>query len=153
MRGTLKQRFDAKWQYTPGCWLWTASRDDWGYGTIKVETKRLKKAHRVSYELYIGPIPEGATLMHTCDRPDCVNPHHLRPGTHNDNMTDMVAKGRSLSRRGIDNPNAVLTMKDVAEIKQLATCGLFLQKEVAAFYGVSQVTVSHIKLGRTRAEI
>ena len=84
---------------TPGgkCWEWRASKVTSGYGQIKGQApfgKRLK-AHRVSYEIHKGPIPDGMFVMHTCDNPGCVNPDHLRAGTHSDNMRDMASKKRS----------------------------------------------------------
>jgi len=86
-----------------GCWLWTAAprgsvrrrgRIHTGkYGRVKYEGHNWA-AHRLIYHLLIGPIPDGASLLHACDRPECVSPHHLRPGTAQENYDDMVAKGR-----------------------------------------------------------
>lgn len=156
MRCSLKERFDKKWKYTPGCWIWTKGTDGWGYGIIQITTptfKRASKAHRVSYELYVGPIPEGKLIRHKCDNVLCVNPDHLIPGTNAENMADMVARGRSLSRKGHTNPNAKLTDQEVAQVVDLVNCKLFKQVEIAQWYGVSQVTVSHLAIGRSRSNM
>lgn len=63
-----------------GCWLWTGTRDQAGYGQIRYD-KRLYKAHRFGYELVIGPIPPDMTLDHLCGNQSCVNPAHLEPVT------------------------------------------------------------------------
>ena len=77
-----------------GCWLWTGySRRD-GYGYI-AHNKRAIGAHRASWIIYRGDIPEGLHVCHTCDVRDCVNPDHLFLGTASDNMQDCVRKGRS----------------------------------------------------------
>lgn len=76
-----------------GCWIWSAYRDPKGYGTFGFKGK-VQKAHRVAYQLAIGPIPEGAHVLHSCDTPPCVNPAHLRAGTRSDNMRDKVLRGR-----------------------------------------------------------
>lgn len=73
------------------CWEWTASRLNRGYGSFAPGMV----AHRVAYEITYGPIPPGLYVMHTCDNPPCSNPRHLRVGTPQENVDDMVAKGRS----------------------------------------------------------
>lgn len=75
------------------CWEWTGYRNNRGYGKID-----RAYAHRTSYEVHVGPIPDGMEVMHSCDNPPCINPRHLSLGTHLDNMRDMARKGRS--RRG-----------------------------------------------------
>lgn len=80
------------------CWEWTAGRFNHGYGVFCASSKkRAALAHRVSYELCIGPIPEGLHVLHSCDNPPCVNPAHLSVGTNQDNCQDKVARGRSVS--------------------------------------------------------
>ena len=75
------------------CWNWTGAKHSFGYGSVRI-SRRAYKAHRVSYEWLIGPIPEGMCLLHTCDNPMCVNPSHLQVGTKMDNTQDMMKKGR-----------------------------------------------------------
>lgn len=86
-----------------GCWNWTRGKFRHGYGAI-AHGKRTLKAHRVSYMLHIGEIPEGMLVCHKCDNPQCVNPEHLFLGTPKDNTQDMILKGRKVVLRGEDNP-------------------------------------------------
>lgn len=83
-----------------GCWIWTSRRDRKGYGRIgksqgSRDSTRMVFAHRWSYEIHKGEIPDGLFVLHSCDNPPCVNPDHLRVGTHQDNMRDMMDRGRS----------------------------------------------------------
>lgn len=75
------------------CWIWSLARDKDGYGVAHVGRKNIR-AHRVSYEAFIEQIPEGMGVLHKCDNPPCCNPQHLFLGTNQDNMDDMVIKGR-----------------------------------------------------------
>lgn len=88
-------RFLAKVQVQPdGCWVWTAAlRDGYPYGVFCFDGKTYR-AHRFSYLLYRGEIPEGQHVCHSCDNPTCVNPHHLFLGTQSDNIQDCLEKGR-----------------------------------------------------------
>lgn len=92
-RGSLSARFWAKVNKGPGCWLWTGADKPQGYGCVHVDGST-RTAHRIAYELAVGPIPEGAVVMHLCDVPKCVNPAHLRVATQGENVRDMVEKGR-----------------------------------------------------------
>ena len=76
-----------------GCWDWTGGKDAKGYGSFRSEGK-LHKAHRVSYEIFVGPIPPGLSILHSCDRPVCVQPSHLRPGDAKDNASDASKRNR-----------------------------------------------------------
>ena len=77
-----------------GCWEWSGSRNPAGYGTIGVH-RSSRLAHRVAWEETNGPIPDGLFVLHSCDNPCCINPAHLWIGNHDDNMKDMIKKGRS----------------------------------------------------------
>lgn len=89
---TLEERFWSKVQKTATCWLWTELKNKKGYGLIRIQGKN-KMAHRISYELVNAPLNENI-VRHTCDTPACVNPAHLLPGTHAQNVADMDSRGR-----------------------------------------------------------
>lgn len=77
-----------------GCWLWGGAPNFRGYGVFTVTAQRSEMAHRYSWALAYGPIPRGLWCLHKCDTPACVNPQHLFLGTVQDNVTDMMGKGR-----------------------------------------------------------
>lgn len=87
-------RFQESYEVAPnGCWLWAASCAANGYGQIKVFGE-MTAAHRFAYTLFKGDIPESHHILHSCDNKRCVNPDHLRAGTHQENMADAVERGR-----------------------------------------------------------
>lgn len=88
-----RMRFWQKVVKTKTCWLWSASKNDTGYGWFKRDG-RMRGAHRMAYELRRGKIPSGMSVLHRCDTPACVRPAHLFLGTQADNVRDMLAKGR-----------------------------------------------------------
>lgn len=95
MRATFATRFWAKVVQSEGCWRWTGSKTS-GYGELQ-RGRRVEgrvRAHRASWELHFGAIPDGLLVCHKCDNPECTNPAHLFLGTHKENMRDMAAKAR-----------------------------------------------------------
>lgn len=147
-----------------GCWNWTRARNK-GYGIINA-MNRTFSAHRVSYELSCGPIPEGKSVCHKCDNPACINPEHLWLGSHSENMADMKDKGRGAKppvhcgedhwrhrypekvKRGADNPIAKLTDEQVIQMRRDYIAGA-KNAELAERYGLSPNSVQDITLGRS----
>ena len=128
------------------CWPWTANPNPQNYGSIRVGDK-MKLAHRTAWELTNGEIPDGLFCCHHCDTPGCCNPNHLFLGTPQDNMTDMVKKGREskVSRnQGESQHLSKLTKDDVNEIREHYDYGEFTQQEIADYYGVTQSNISMI---------
>jgi transposase-like protein len=134
------ERFWARVVKGDGCWEWGGARNRAGYGKIMVQ-RAVIPAHRFSWQLTNGPIPEGLYVLHTCDNPPCVNPAHLFVGTHSDNMADMVAKGRDRGNRHVSAESARL-------IREANFRGVE-QSEIAREFGIAQTTVSHIVRGST----
>jgi hypothetical protein len=129
------------------CWLWKSVTIKGGYGRFKINGKYLL-AHRVAYMLLHGDIPEGIDILHTCDKPPCCNPYHVKEGTHSDNMQDMIHKGRINERLGIKNGNHKLTVQDVICIRIMSQCG-YSDLSLSALYGVHDRTINKIRLRQT----
>lgn len=160
-RTPLSERFAGKYTVdaVTGCWNWTAALNANGYGAINEGGEgRALSAHRVSYELHVGPVPAGLWVLHRCDNPSCVNPAHLFLGDALANVRDMDAKGRRVSaprrgprqnkgqmRRGEKHPQAKLTKEQVRAIRSSTAAGT----DIARQFGVAKTTVSSIRLGRT----
>lgn len=92
---SLEEFFWQRVKKTETCWIWTGKRQKFGYGQIQLGAKgRRVSAHRASWEIHYGLIPEGLWVLHKCDNPSCVRPDHLWIGTHEQNMIDARRKGR-----------------------------------------------------------
>ena len=119
---TLKKRFFEKVNKTKTCWLWIGSDRGNGYGCIKINGKVID-AHRVSWKLLRGPIPDGAFVCHSCDVRSCVHPGHLFLGTPRDNVMDAIKKGRIKPPdcTGNISRNRKLTFQQAQEIRRRFT--------------------------------
>ena len=134
---TALERFWAMVHKTSeGCWIWTGSKNQYGYGQFWYKLHRPQGAHRISYELVHGPIPDRICVLHRCDNPACVNPAHLFLGTPKDNTADCQTKGRHSPP-----PRAPkLTEDDVRAIRVSSES----QVALAAKYNVDPSTISNV---------
>lgn len=128
------------------CLVWTAGRTKRGYGAFRVGGRDIA-AHRVSYELSVGPVPAGMVVRHTCDRSLCVEPTHLIVGTQRDNMQDKFLRSRDRVR-GEENSNARLSTRDVIRIRELRASGVRVAR-LAEQFSIKSTDVCKIASGRT----
>lgn len=130
-----------------GCWNWGAYKDKLGYGHFWPVHRPGVLAHRFSWEIHNGPIPDGLFVCHKCDNPPCVNPDHLFLGSAKDNSQDMVAKGRA----GRVDPEkngggGKLKRRDVREIRDLWS--VMSRQQLADLYHVTHGMIGHIVKNR-----
>jgi len=123
-----------------GCWLWTGQFSEKGYGIFVLEKKRRVKAHRFSFVMMWGKIPDGLHVLHQCDVRECVNPDHLFLGTNEENVADMIEKGRQ--KKG------PLDKEKVLRIRALCSRG-FRPCDVARALGIPPRTVRDVAVYRT----
>lgn len=153
------ERFEVKYVIDPDtlCWIWIATRHPKGYGLFGFQPEGKSKstptlAHRASWELFVGPIPNGLKVLHNCDNPPCVNPDHLFLGTQQDNMNDMATKGRRSSAcfgaqlLGSANRNSKLSDEQVEEIRASTES----HEEIARQLGLNANYVGKIRNGKAR---
>lgn len=139
---TLAEKFEEKIFYgsPDGCHYWIGAVSSQGYGLMVIERK-LILAHRLSYTIFKGEIPEGLLIRHSCDNTLCVNPDHLLIGTHKENTYDMVVRGRhTMAER---NSRAKLNRRDVNQIRFMASVGV-PQKDIAKLVGTLPTNISRV---------
>ena len=118
-------------------------------GSRKDGSRKSISAHRLSYQIYVGEIPEGYEICHKCDNPSCINPDHLFAGTRQDNIDDRERKHRNVVKIGEEQPRAKLTKKDVKNARyEHAFLGATI-KGLARRYGVCAKTMQRAINGET----
>jgi hypothetical protein len=141
------ERFNQKYvvDEETGCWNWVGTISKKGYGSIHINHKEIK-AHRFSYEYFVGPLDPKLMICHNCNNRKCCNPEHLRQDTNYSNMIDMVNEGNQRHQK--------LSVEEVIEIKKALQHYYRGQiKDLAHFYKVDPETIGHIKRGTTWSHI
>lgn len=134
-----------------GCWMWRRAKTPSTYGYIRHEG-RGERAHRLSYRVFCGPIPDGMFVCHHCDTPACINPQHLFIGSAGDNNRDMMRKGRAKIVRGEASGKSILTEASATEILRRHAAGE-RSPELAKAFDVSLTTVQDLIRGNTWADL
>lgn len=148
---SVKARFWAKVDVRAPheCWDWKASLTTSGYGRFKYASYCQTQAHRVALALHTGVYHPDLMALHSCDRPSCVNPAHLRWGTARDNSDDKVARKRyrNGAMAGFTNPRCTLTPDQLAEIVWLIDCSRIDNRQIGARFGLTHSMISKIRTG------
>lgn len=150
------QRFWSRVQKTDGCWIWTAAHKPEGYGKMWMNGK-LESAHRISWILTRGPIPDGLWVLHKCDNPPCVNPDHLYIGYRKENGRDAAERHRIPYGKdayfskcvGEKNFNARCTDQIVRDIRAKYVPRKFGLWRLSKFFGLPRTTIGNIVNRRT----
>lgn len=153
------KRFFDKVIKTDTCWIFNGALRSNGYGAFKVNKKTVS-AHRFSWELHFGKIPENLFVCHKCDNRRCVNPEHLFLGTQKDNMRDCVNKGRIIVPidqspwvKGHYPKNTKIPLSKALEVKKAVfERGKESLKSVSVRMNVSYQYVRDISCGRILAD-
>lgn len=143
-------RFWKKVDQSGECWEWTAAHNAFGYGKIGIAKYRCTaKAHRVSWTMSNGRIPEGLFVCHRCDNPKCVRPDHLFLGTPLDNASDCAKKGRVRNGQisGESHGRSVLSSDDVRSIRSRRALGESI-RSIANDFPVTRTAVRSAANGR-----
>lgn len=150
----LIDKFMNQIEITNSCWLWKGSKHLFGYGQIWLNKKRYD-AHRASWLLFKGEVPEKTSVCHNCpggDNPSCSNPEHLFLASQGDNIRDSFKKGKGNPPKGERCRTAILTKEKVIEMKKLRKEGL-MYKEIAKIFNVANSTAQYAIKGETWKDI
>lgn len=140
----IKQKFEEYVIKTDeGCWKWKGTTKGAGYGKLHLSDSFIS-AHRASWLIHYGEIPNNLCVLHKCDNPECTNPSHLFIGTSKDNTQDMIKKGRKNPALG-ETRSIKLTNEKVLQIKNLLKKNELTQLEIGQLFNVDQSTISNIK--------
>jgi predicted transcriptional regulator len=129
------------------CWEWLSGKNKDGYGNFSISGK-YQSSHRFAYEYVNGPIPPGKIILHNCDNPGCQNYKHLELGTQQENIKDMVNKGRQ--NKGSENIFSILNEFQVWDMLNLIyTDKLKTIREIFEYFKTSENSVRYILKGKT----
>lgn len=146
---TIGERLSFWSERQGACLVWTGSLTRSGYGQAYAGDYQYASAHRMAYEHAHGPIAAGLIVRHKCDNRACIEPEHLELGSHQDNMSDMVERQRSLS--GERNPAHKLTPEDVAALRGRRTAGESIA-DLSVAFGISKSQTNRIVRGESWRE-
>lgn len=141
----LEDLFARSKKVESGCIEWQMARSAHGYPKIWLQG-RIVIVSRYILTMLVGPPEADMKAMHTCDNPPCINPDHLKWGTHTDNMRDSFAKNRMTRNHGENHHKVKLTESQVREIRSLK--GTMTNVNLGKKYGVSRSAISHVLSGK-----
>jgi hypothetical protein len=165
---SLKERLLKKKKIKKSCWEWQGFIMPNGYGRMSFKGKD-QYVHRLSFAAFIGEIPKGKIICHSCDNRKCINPKHLWIGTFKENTQDACTKGKmkgfsrkvhseesknkmrkphNINRKGEKHPNAILDENKVKEIRNLFSQGL-TRKEISEIFKITKNCVKDVVLRRS----
>lgn len=125
------------------CWNWLGTKNPHGYGKLRFRSRNKYLAHRLSWSLANGEIPDGMNILHKCDNPSCVNPNHLYPGTQSQNLKDAYSRGR-YSQKGEHGNGRKLTLAQVLEIRRLYSLGGYTYPELGKMFNTCTTNIGGI---------
>lgn len=146
-KATIEEQFEARWEPVPeaGCWIWTGAYNNYGYGVLWWNYRPIL-AHRYSWQIHKGPIPENRILCHTCNTRCCINPDHLYAGTPKTNYDDSVRAGTATGypkQQGEQVGGSKLKEVDIRIIRRSSDTN----ENLARRFGISPSHMSRVRRG------